>query len=73
VKGRNYPAYSFKNRSDDILGLFAWACGLAGIGWRRASPVSISVARRQDVARLDTLLEGVALELAGTHSAAADA
>ena len=28
VKGRNYPAYSFSNRSEDILRLFSWTCDL---------------------------------------------
>ncbi len=36
VKGRNYPAYSFKNHSADILALFAEVCSLAGIRWRKA-------------------------------------
>jgi len=56
VKGRNYPAYSFKNHSGDILRLFAWACRLIGIGSRRVSQVSISVAKRADVAKLDGLM-----------------
>jgi hypothetical protein len=56
VRGRNYPAYSFSNRSEDILGLFGWACDLVGVRWRRANRVTISVARRADVARLDAML-----------------
>lgn len=59
VKGKNYPAYSFSNRSEDILGLFGWACDLIGIKWRRSSRVAISIARRGDVARLDSLLSYV--------------
>ena len=55
VNGKNYPAYSFSNRSEDILGLFAYACNLLGIHWRRASRFHISIARRPDVARLDAL------------------
>jgi len=31
VNGKDYPAYSFDNRSEDILTLFTWACGLIGI------------------------------------------
>jgi hypothetical protein len=55
VNGRNYPAYSFKNRSEDILGLFTGACDMLGVRWRRANHETISIARRHDVARLDTL------------------
>src|SRR5262249_33290381 len=53
VKGTNYPAYSFSNRSEDILGLFTWGCDLMGVRWRRASPSTISIGRRHDVAFLD--------------------
>ena len=56
VRGRNYPAYSFGNRSEDILALFARACDVVGFGWRRANRSTISIARRSDVARLDRLL-----------------
>ena len=56
VGGRDYPAYSFSNRSEDILALFARACELLGVGFRRASRSTISVARRRDVARLDRLM-----------------
>jgi Homeodomain-like domain len=56
VKGRNYPAYSFTNHSEDILGLFIGACGLVGVRFRRASRVTISIARRQSVARLDEIM-----------------
>ena len=57
VGGRNYPAYSFKNHSADILALFVWACGLLGLRPRRANRVTISIARRADVARLDHVVE----------------
>lgn len=60
VRGRDYPAYSFSNRSEDILGLFTWACDLMGMRWRRASRHHISIARRPDVARLDALFAAVA-------------
>ena len=55
VNGRNYPAYSFKNHSEDILRLFCEACDLLEIHWPRANWVTISIARRADVARLDAL------------------
>jgi hypothetical protein len=56
VAGRNYPAYSFTNHSEDILGLFAWACGLIGVRPRRSNRVIVSIARRADVARVDALM-----------------
>ena len=37
VNGRNYPAYAFRNRSVDILGLFTAACDLAELRWRQAN------------------------------------
>jgi hypothetical protein len=48
-----YPRYLFSNRSEDILRLFEDACAAAGIRCRRSKPDTISVARRDDVARLD--------------------
>jgi len=53
VNGKNYPAYCFSNRSEDILGLFMWACSLVGIRARPANDHNISIARRDDVATLD--------------------
>jgi hypothetical protein len=55
VAGRNYPAYSFTNHSEDILQIFLWACGLIGLRPRRANRVTASIARRPDVATLDEL------------------
>jgi hypothetical protein len=55
VNGKNYPAYSFCNRSEDILGLFTAACDTLGVRWRRANAETISIARRAEVARLDRL------------------
>ena len=63
VKGKNYPAYSFTNHSEDILRLFTTACDLIGLHWRRANRVTISIARRADVARLDALFAGVPAHL----------
>jgi hypothetical protein len=56
VNGKNYPAYNFCNRSEDILGLFTAACDILGLTWRRANWITISIARRPDVARLDAML-----------------
>jgi len=55
VGGRNYPAYAFTNHSSDILQLFVWASGLIGLHPRRANRVTVSLARRPDVAMLDEL------------------
>src|SRR5207244_10672801 len=55
VAGRDYPAYSFTNHSNDILGLFVWAWSLVGLRPRRANPVTVSLARRGDVAALRKL------------------
>jgi hypothetical protein len=57
VAGRNYPAYSFTNHSTDILQLFAWAGQLLGVRPRRNNPVTMSIARRADVVRLDGIVE----------------
>lgn len=56
VRGKNYPAYAFSNRSRDILGLVAWACRLLEIRYTQPSRISISIARRPDVARLDAIM-----------------
>ncbi len=54
VGGKAYPAYNFSNRSKDILELFCWTCQLLGISYTRPTAYVISIARRPDVARLDT-------------------
>ncbi len=58
VRGRTYtyPRYQFTNVSEDILGIFARACDLCGVTWRRMNWQTISVARRDDVARLDRVI-----------------
>jgi len=55
VNGKDYPAYSFTNHSDDILGLVMWACKLLRVGCRQNSRSNLSIARRPDVAKLDRL------------------
>ena len=57
VNGKDYSAYSFDNRSEDILMLFTWACGLVDVRGRRAKASTISIARRADVAKLDAALQ----------------
>jgi hypothetical protein len=56
VEKYSYPRYFFSNRSSDIRTLFVVACGLVGIDARRAGSFQVSVARRGDVALLDTFI-----------------
>ena len=49
------PRYSFSNRSDDIRGIFCWACDLLQLHWTTA-PRTIYVSRKADVARMDTFI-----------------
>ena len=58
TRGRRYeyPRYSFSNASEDILGIFTDACDRLGVHWTRPSTRVISVARRADVAFLDTFI-----------------
>jgi hypothetical protein len=50
---RRAVRYAFKNRSEDILGLFEDACVAAGVHCTRASPTQIAVYSKAAVARLD--------------------
>jgi len=56
VKRYEYPRYLFSNRSDDIRAIFTDALDRLGIAWRRNGPWSVSVARRDAVAALDTFV-----------------
>lgn len=61
VRGANgttysYPRYCFSNRSDDIRRLFGEACTRLGIEWRQMNRYTLSVARRDSVALLDTFV-----------------
>lgn len=51
-----YPRYSFKNRSADILEIFTRTCDALGVHWTRANATTISIARRADVAFVDTFV-----------------
>lgn len=55
-KRYDYPRWQFTNNSDDIRGLCTWALDLLGVVWRESSWKTISVSRRADVARVDTLI-----------------
>jgi hypothetical protein len=52
-KRYEHPRYLFTNKSTDILGLYCEALDLLAVEWRRAKPDTVSVARREAVARLD--------------------
>jgi hypothetical protein len=56
VKGHVYPRYQFSNRSEDIRAIFCRACDLSGTRWRQSNAETISVSRRPDVRRLDTII-----------------
>jgi hypothetical protein len=53
---RRAPRYGFKNRSEDILGLFVEACAAVGVHVTRPSPTEIAVYRKASVARLDEFI-----------------
>lgn len=53
---RHYPRWQFTNVSLDIRELCCWALDLAEIAWRQSNSKTISVSRREDVARLDSLI-----------------
>jgi len=48
-----YPRYLFVNHSSDIHRLCGEALDRLGVAWRFSKPTTISVARREAVARLD--------------------
>jgi hypothetical protein len=48
-----YPRYYFSNVSEDIKAIFCEHLDLLGIEWKRNGPMSISIARRAAVAKLD--------------------
>lgn len=48
-----YPRYLFDNNSADILRLCGQTLDQLGVAWRFSKPTTISVARREAVARLD--------------------
>jgi hypothetical protein len=56
MKRYDYPRWLFSNVSADIRELCCWALDLAGVAWRQNNWNSISVARREAVARLDDLI-----------------
>ena len=55
-KTYRYIRYQFCNHSEDIRNLFCEYCDLLGIEWRRMNNVTISVARRGSVAKMDRFI-----------------
>ena len=56
VKRYRYPRYMFTNASMDILSIFAKTLDALEIGWTRMTQRDISVAKRADVALLDSFV-----------------
>ena len=52
----SYPRYFFTNRSGDILEMFRKGCDVLGISYRNSKPDTISIAKRKDVAALDSFI-----------------
>jgi hypothetical protein len=55
-KRYGYSRYMFTNASRDILGIFTDALDLLGISWTQTTPRVLSIARRADVAFMDTFV-----------------
>lgn len=53
VKGKNYPRYTFSNRSDDIRKLFTDTTEELGLSWTTANAHNVAISKREDVAWLD--------------------
>lgn len=51
-----YPRWQFVNASSDIMGWCGEALDLVGVRWRQSKPRTLSVSRREDVARLTALI-----------------
>jgi hypothetical protein len=55
-KTYRYARYQFCNHSEDIRDLFCEYCDLIGIPWRQMNRVTISVARREAVMKMDRFI-----------------
>jgi hypothetical protein len=55
-KTYEYTRYQFTNMSADIRAIFCNACDALGVEWRRMREDTISVARRDSVAKLDAFI-----------------
>jgi hypothetical protein len=54
--GRVYVRYMFVNASGDIRDIFCRACDQLGIEWRQPKERTLSIARRDSIALLDTFV-----------------
>lgn len=55
-KRHQYVRYEFSNASDDIRGIFTDTCDALGVHWTQMNARNVSIARRDDVAFLDTFI-----------------
>lgn len=55
-KTYRYPRYEFTNKSEDIKRIFCVACDLLGVEWRVMNAKTISIARRESVAKMDAFI-----------------
>lgn len=51
-----YPRYQFTNESADIKRLFCESCDRLGIKWRHMNRKTISIARREEVEKMDAIV-----------------
>lgn len=56
IKEYAYPRYQFTNESKDIKALFCDSCDRLGIKWRRMNRKTVSVARKDDVEKMDAIV-----------------
>jgi hypothetical protein len=56
VNGTDYPRYHFSNKSSGIRSIFTAACDDYGVHWTLPRWDMLSVARREDTARLDLVI-----------------
>lgn len=56
LRSYRYPRYMFTNASTDILGLFTETLDLLEVHWTQTTPRIVSVARRDDMAFLDSFV-----------------
>jgi hypothetical protein len=56
VNGKSYPRYQFTNHSEDIRKIFCQACDDFGIRYTRPSWRVISISKRPEVGKLDTII-----------------
>ena len=55
-RGWVWPRYGFSQASDDIRGIFCYACDELGVHWTKSGERTIYVSRKADVAKLDEFI-----------------